>query len=444
MNTFDTLCGKFGIDDVSNPMAYSRYGGVYFNLVLQIVFLMACIGVYEYGSAKWLRLRAKSWIMIGGHAHYDTKHKPKDDDEIPLQIIGAEANAPAKTPETVIHSEAMLRISQVTKRFGLSTASQDISFDISTNETMALLGGNGAGKTTLFNMIRGELKPDHGSIHVNGISVVDQARKARMYIGVCPQEDAVDNLTVQQTLTFYASVKGLKNVQSNVSQVLAALNISQFKNHAHKALSGGTKRKLAVAIALLGNPRLLLLDEPSTGQDAGAKRILWQALRRVSKDRAILLTTHSMEEAEALASKVAIVSTRMLAAGSLSSLQEMYGDLYKIRALRLDTVNKYVAETEVRAGLGQLGIEIVNYWDANGLVQFNTTFDRTALGRIMVGMECLVGNHSIISTVSGIGSSSQSYKTVLKAYNLTGPTMEEVFMNVVRSARTRIRIMSTS
>ncbi|OKL56003.1 hypothetical protein UA08_08671 [Talaromyces atroroseus] len=269
------------------------------------------------------------------------------------------------------------------------------------------------------------------SIYVNGISVVDQARKARMDIGVCPQEDAVDNLTVQQTLTFYASVKGLKNVQSNVGQVLTALNISRFKYQAHKALSGGTKRKLAVAIALLGNPQLLLLDEPSTGQDAGAKRILWQALRRVGSGRAILLTTHSMEEAEALASKVAIVSTRILAAGSLSSLQEMYGDLYEIRALRLDTVNKYVAETEVRSVLGQWGIEVVDYWDANGLVQFDITLDRTALGRIMVGMECLVGNHGIISTVSEMGSSSQSYGTVLKAYNLIGPTMEEVFMNVM-------------
>ncbi|KAF4964875.1 hypothetical protein F66182_18050, partial [Fusarium sp. NRRL 66182] len=158
-------------------------------------------------------------------------------------------------------------------------------------------------------MIRGELRPDYGNIHVDRISVVEQTRKGQMYIGVCPQEDAVDNLTVQQTLTFYASVKGLRNVQSNITQVLTALDIVQFKNHEHRALSGGTKRKLTVAIALLGNPQLLLLDEPSTGQDAGAKRVLWQALRRVSKDRAILLTTHSMEEAEALASKVAIIST---------------------------------------------------------------------------------------------------------------------------------------
>lgn len=444
MNTFDTLCGKFGIDEVSDPIAFSRYGGVFFNLVLQILFLMACISIYEYGGTDWLRRRLKSWIVIGGYMHEDTKHKIKDDDEIPLQIIGTKEYASGNEPEIGVPNEAMLRISQVTKHFGLSPALQEISFDISTNETMALLGGNGAGKTTLFNMIRGELKPDYGNIHVNRISVVEQTRKAQMYIGVCPQEDAVDNLTVQQTLTFYASVKGLRNVQSNVTQVLTALDIVQFKNHEHRALSGGTKRKLTVAIALLGNPQLLLLDEPSTGQDAGAKRVLWQALRRVSKDRAILLTTHSMEEAEALASKVAIISTRMLAAGSLSGLQETYGDLFKIRALRLDTVDKYVTETEVRTVLGQWNIEIVNYWDAGGLVQFHTTFDRTALGKTMVGMECLTGNHSIASTVSVTGSSMRSCKTVLKAYNLTGPTMEEVFMNVLRGDRMRMRTTSTS
>jgi ATP-binding cassette subfamily A (ABC1) protein 3 len=176
-----------------------------------------------------------------------------------------------------------------------------------------------------------------------------------------------------------------------------ALKITRFEHHAHKGLSGGTKRKLTVAIALLGNPRLLLLDEPSTGQDAGAKRLLWRALKRVSKDRAILLTTHSMEEAEALASKAVIVSTRMLAIGSLSSLQELHGGLYKIRAVRSESAIKSVAETQVRVTLGQQGIEVQDYWDSNGLVQFNVVYDRTTLGRIMVAMARLVGHSDIIS-----------------------------------------------
>lgn len=150
-------------------------------------------------------------------------------------------------------------------------------------------------------------------------------------------------------------------MHENVKQVLSALNIARFEHHAHKALSSGTKRKLTVAIALLGNPWLLLLDEPSTGHDAGAKRLLWQALKRVSKDRAILLTTHSMEEAEALASKAVIVSTRMLAVGFLPSLQELHGRLYKIRAVRSDSIIKSAAETQARVALRRWGVEVQNY-----------------------------------------------------------------------------------
>jgi ATP-binding cassette subfamily A (ABC1) protein 3 len=120
---------------------------------------------------------------------------------------------------------------------------------------MALLGGNGAGKTTVFNMIRGELKPDFGNIHLDGVTVLHQPRKAIIQIGVCPQNDAVDSLNVRQTLEFYAAVKGLKNVRANIDQVLGLLDTKSFANSASKALSGGTKRKLTVGIALLGKIR---------------------------------------------------------------------------------------------------------------------------------------------------------------------------------------------
>jgi ATP-binding cassette subfamily A (ABC1) protein 3 len=103
-------------------------------------------------------------------------------------------------------------------------------------------------------MIRGELKPNFGDIYLDGISVLKQPHKARLQMGVCPQDDAIDNLTVRQTLNFYATVKGLKNVKLNVDKVLNALNITIYKQVSVKDLSGGTRRKLSVAIALLGKP----------------------------------------------------------------------------------------------------------------------------------------------------------------------------------------------
>lgn len=434
MNTFDTLCGRFGTDDVSNPIIYSRYGGVYFNLVIQILFLSSFITIYEYGSAEKFHRGFSSLKDSLGFASSTGRATKNRDDEIPLTNFDAKRQAHRVRSMVGSQQDPILQILRVTKHFGKSTASQDISFDVHENETMALLGGNGAGKTTLFNMIRGELRPDQGEIYVNSISVLKQPRKSRIHIGACPQDDAVDSLTVRQTLEFYGSIKGLKNVRDNAKQVLGALNIRRFEHHAHKALSGGTKRKLTVAIALLGNPRLLLLDEPSTGQDAGAKRLLWRALKRVSKDRAILLTTHSMEEAEALASKATIVSTRMLATGTLSSLQEQYGGFYKIRAVRTDRGVQTTAETQVRVVLRRWGIGVENYWDSNGLVQFNIAYHKDKLGRIMVGMEHLTGNNDIISDPA-TRSPLQEHRAIFSTYDITGHTMEDVIMNVVRSLR---------
>jgi ATP-binding cassette subfamily A (ABC1) protein 3 len=117
-------------------------------------------------------------------------------------------------------------------------------------------------------------------------------------MGICPQVDAVDNLTVSQSLSFYATIKGLKSVKRNVNKVLNVLNITSYEHLVVKALSGGTKQKLSVAIALLGNPRRIRLEEPSSGQNAGAKLILWKGLKDIGANRAILLITHSMEEAK--------------------------------------------------------------------------------------------------------------------------------------------------
>lgn len=195
---------------------------------------------------------------------------------------------------------------------------------------------------------------------------------------------------------------------------------------------------------MTGNPRVLLLDEPSTGQDAGAKRVFWSALRHVSRNRATLLTTHSLEEAEALASKVAILSTRMLATGTLSSLQDSDGGLYKIRAVMSPDVDSSLSETAVYETFRSLGRDTINYWHSNGLVQFYLVYDRLALGRIMQAMERLAGNFGAWETIEYIGPKSatgttslaeNSYPRVFLSYSVTGPSLEDVFMNVVRAAK---------
>jgi ATP-binding cassette subfamily A (ABC1) protein 3 len=121
----------------------------------------------------------------------------------------------------------------------------------------------------MINLIRGELKPNFGDIYLDGISVLRNPHKARLHMGVCPQDDAVDNLTVRQTLNFYASVKGLKRVHDNVEKVIAALNIKKYENLVVKSLSGGTKRKLSVCIALLGMSCIFLIVLPDQAYSIG-------------------------------------------------------------------------------------------------------------------------------------------------------------------------------
>ena len=189
---------------------------------------------------------------------------------------------------------------------------------------------------------------------------------------------------------------------------------------------------------ILGNPRVLLLDEPSTGQDAGAKRILWKALQDISANRAILLTTHSMEEAEALATKVAIMGTKMLATGTLSSLQETHGGAYSIRAVREIDTDAIEVENFVKQCFEG---NVSNYYDSHRQISFNLPHDRTALGNIMRIMEGLKGDpiedEEDAKAGAAAGSSAaqtQTSRRYLSDYTITGPTLEEVFMNVARES----------
>ncbi|KAJ6134844.1 hypothetical protein N7512_000004 [Penicillium capsulatum] len=435
INAFDVLCGKYGDADTSYPFAYVRYGGVYANLVYQIIFLVLILWVYEYAGTGWLRPLFCWRRKLPARLHHQVDDGLTSfDSGRDIMLADNRANAARNSD-----GSSILNVSAVSKYFGQSFAAQNVSFAIASNQTLALLGGNGAGKTTVINMIRGELRPDFGNIFVNGLSVLTQLRSARMNIGVCPQDDAVDNLTVRQTLEFYAAVKGLQRVKENVDQVLRALDITQYEKVTARALSGGTKRKLTVAIAILGNPPLLLLDEPSTGQDASAKRILWRALKRIRANRAILLTTHSMEEAEALASNVAIMRTSLLVSGPLQSLNDAYGGAFRLRGARCAGVSAEVVRDRVFQAFTDVGLRIMQYADMNGIVQFFIKYDKSDLGRILSAMELLKGGgtakYADQDDQEASGSAMTRKKDEMKVfedYTLIEPALEEVFMNVVK------------
>jgi len=177
------------------------------------------------------------------------------------------------------------------------------------SQIISLLGHNGAGKTSTIAMLTGLYPPTSGEVSIYGHSICENMAKARQSIGICPQHDVLfDRLTVMEHLVFFSRIKGVSSDSSELKEKALEIGLTedQLRTTA-AALSGGNKRKLSVAIALCGNPKFLILDEPTSAMDPTARRRCWQVLRKKRKGRVILLTTHFMDEAERLSDRVAVM-----------------------------------------------------------------------------------------------------------------------------------------
>ena len=192
-------------------------------------------------------------------------------------------------------------------------AVERIGFGLDYGECFALLGVNGAGKTTTFKSLTRDIVPSSGEISIAGYNVLTQFGEARKLIGYCPQHNAIfDLMTVEEHLWFFARIKGVppKGRKQVVEDCIKQLRLEAHRKSPSGTLSGGWKRKLSVAVAIIGNPPIILLDEPSAGMDPEARRFMWSVVEKISqrdKKSAVILTTHSMEEAEALSTKMGIM-----------------------------------------------------------------------------------------------------------------------------------------
>lgn len=216
-------------------------------------------------------------------------------------------------------------------------AVKGVSFGVKKGECFGLLGTNGAGKTSTFKVLSGEILPNYGQAQIAGLNVETEMKAIGALIGYCPQFDALlENLTAKEHLELYAAIKGIpKEMRAKlIESKLQQLNLKQYENVLAGTYSGGNKRKLSVAIALLGNPPIILLDEPSSGMDPEARRFMWSIVSQIStqnKTSSVILTTHSMEEAEALSSKLAImVEGKIKCIGPVQQLKSKYGQGFEI------------------------------------------------------------------------------------------------------------------
>ena len=229
------------------------------------------------------------------------------------------------------------------KRYGDALVVAGIDLEIYHGECFGLLGPNGAGKTTTLRMLMGLTPPTGGSIEVLGFPVPQRAREMRRRAGVVPQFDNLDpDFTVRENLVTYASYFGLKRRQldGRIEQLLEYAQLSDRADAAIGALSGGMKRRLTLARALINDPALIVLDEPTTGLDPQARQHIWERLRRLlNQGRTLILTTHYMEEAERLCDRIAIMDGgRIVACDSPGNLIRNHIEPYvvELRAAAAD------------------------------------------------------------------------------------------------------------
>lgn len=217
----------------------------------------------------------------------------------------------------------------LTKRYGAVTAVDGLNLSVEAGTLFALLGVNGAGKTTTIRMLSGLTGPTAGDAYLSGKSVCKEPMAAKKRLAVSPQETAVaPKLTVLENLLFMAGVYGLSKKQGReqADRVIAELELDEVSGRKAGKLSGGWQRRLSIAMALISQPEILFLDEPTLGLDVLARSELWRVIRSLKGKATIILTTHYMEEAEALSDRIGIMrSGRLLCTGTAEELKQRAG-----------------------------------------------------------------------------------------------------------------------
>ncbi|KAK4069218.1 hypothetical protein Trihar35433_5797 [Trichoderma harzianum] len=404
-NIFSTTCDNDQLR--ANPAAMTAYGGPLLYLILQAIFWFSIVVWIESGAGRYAPEKAKKSPEVDD---------PEVADEL-LRVDGPDGESDG------------LRIAHLTKAFGKNTAVDNVTFGVEHGEVFALLGPNGAGKSTTISLIRGDIAPSRngGDVFIESVSITKRRAAARANLGVCPQFDAIDNMTVSEHLRHYSRLRGISDINHQVPAVIRAVGLEAYADVMAHTLSGGNKRKLSLGIALTGNPPVILLDEPSSGLDAAAKRIMWRTLEAIVPGRSILLTTHSMEEADALANRAGIMARRMLALGTTDKLRHRFGDTLHVHL---------VSETAPHSSEEEM--DNLRAWVLNNFPGASVE-QETYHGQMRFSMPS-----SAVLVQGGVASSSESARGRLlimleeqKQYlgiahhSVSPTTLNEVFLNIV-------------
>jgi len=295
-----------------------------------------------------------------------------------------------------------IEVTDVTKRYGDLQALAGVSLSVAPGEFFGLLGPNGAGKTTLISILAGLTRPSSGTARIMGHDVTGAYREARRALGVVPQELVFDPFfTVREALTIQSGYFGLRDNRAWIDEVIANLDLTDKADTNMRALSGGMKRRVLVAQALVHKPPVIVLDEPTAGVDVELRQALWRFIRRLNRDgHTIVLTTHYLEEAEALCGRVAMLKQgRIVALDKTENLLRLHSGCYV--ELRLDSTLPQQLETLVaeRRDDGAIRLALPEYAEVE---------------RVMAAL--------------------REARVVVKEMEIMQPDLEEVFVQIMRKS----------
>nr|XP_060642190.1 phospholipid-transporting ATPase ABCA3 isoform X1 [Anolis sagrei ordinatus]XP_060642191.1 phospholipid-transporting ATPase ABCA3 isoform X1 [Anolis sagrei ordinatus] len=333
------ICRVFNITYQTNYFAWESPGiGKYLTAMasqglafLLLLFLIETNLLWRLRNILCGMHRRRKWVMLLNRVPV----LPEDRD------VADERKKVLESPTASLSSlNSPLVIKELTKVYSsrdLCLAVDRLSLAVNKGECFGLLGFNGAGKTTTFKMLTGDESITSGDAYVDGHSILANIKKVQRRIGYCPQFDALlDHMTGRETLSMYARLRGIpeRYIGNCVENMLRGLLLEPHANKLVRTYSGGNKRKLSAGIALIGGPPVIFLDEPSTGMDPVARRLLWDAVARTREcGKSIIITSHSMEECEALCTRLAImVNGQFKCLGSPQHLKSKFGSGYTLLA----------------------------------------------------------------------------------------------------------------
>jgi len=301
-------------------------------------------------------------------------------------------------------ADAAISVRAVTKRYGALTALDSFDLEVERGTIFALLGPNGAGKTTLIRILTTLMRPTAGEAYVSGLNTALQGKEIRRQIGVVPQENSLDRyLTARENLELHARLHTMepKKYKERIDELLELFGLAGRQHDFPDTFSGGMQRRLVVARALIHEPEVLFLDEPTTGLDPQSRRAVWDYIRSIAGKMTIFLTTHYLEEAEQLCERVAIMDHgRLITMGSSTELKAQLtgGAVYEIEFA--DEAEHYSAALRKMSCVGRL--------ETSGRV-VSVTLER---------WECLA---EVVSALNG---------AELRRISLREKTLEEVFISL--------------